>query len=106
EYGHFLSAMGSKVTIIGRNPQFLPQEEPEVSALAKEELGKHMTVLTNHEVVQVAKAAGGEKKLIAVDREKGQKAQIVAKEIMIATGRGPGTDILRPERAGIKTDAQ
>src|SRR5208337_4948670 len=28
EYGHFFSAMGSKVTIIGRNPQFLPQEEP------------------------------------------------------------------------------
>jgi len=35
EYGHFFSAMGSKVTIIGRNPQFLKQEEPEVSALAK-----------------------------------------------------------------------
>jgi dihydrolipoamide dehydrogenase len=106
EYGHFLSAMGSRVTIIGRNPQFLPQEEPEVSALAKEELGKHMTVLTNHEVVQAGKAAGGEKKLIAVDRETGRKTPIVANEIMIATGRGPGTDILRPERAGIKTDAQ
>ena len=24
EYGHFLSAMGAKVTIIGRNPQFIP----------------------------------------------------------------------------------
>ncbi|MHA1221114.1 MAG: FAD-dependent oxidoreductase, partial [Candidatus Heimdallarchaeota archaeon] len=34
EYGHFFSAMGSKVTILGRNPQFLPQEEPEISALA------------------------------------------------------------------------
>ena len=106
EYGHFLSAMGSRVTIIGRNPQFLPQEEPEVSALAKEELGKHMTVLTNHEVVQAGKAAGGKKKLVAVDRETGQKIPIVANEIMIATGRGPGTDILRPERAGIKTDAR
>jgi dihydrolipoamide dehydrogenase len=28
EYGHFFSAMGSKTTIIGRNPQFLKQEEP------------------------------------------------------------------------------
>jgi dihydrolipoamide dehydrogenase len=59
EYSHFLSAMGSKVTIIGRNPQFLPQEEPEVSALAKEELGKHMTILTNHEVMQAGKTPGG-----------------------------------------------
>jgi dihydrolipoamide dehydrogenase len=31
EYGHFFAAMGAKVTIIGRNPQFLPEEEPEVS---------------------------------------------------------------------------
>src|SRR6266849_3365661 len=31
EYGHFFSSMGSKVTIIGRNPQFLPDEEPEIS---------------------------------------------------------------------------
>ena len=50
EYGHFLSAMGSKVTIIGRNQQFIPEEEPEVSALAKRELQKHVTILTNHEV--------------------------------------------------------
>ena len=30
EYGHFFSSMGSKVTIIGRNPQFLPTEEHDV----------------------------------------------------------------------------
>ena len=35
EYGHFFSSMGSKVTIVGRNKQFLPNEEPEISALAK-----------------------------------------------------------------------
>jgi len=106
EYGHFLSAMGSNVTIIGRNPQFLPQEEPEVSALAKRELEQHMKILTNHEVVEAGKAPGGKKKLIAVDRETKQKAAIVTDEIMIASGRGPATDILHPERAGIKTDPQ
>jgi dihydrolipoamide dehydrogenase len=106
EYGHFLSAMGSEVTIIGRNPQFLPQEEPEISALAKEELGKHMMVLTNHEVTQVSKAPGGKKKLIAVERGTGRKTPIVTDATMIATGRGPGTDMLRPDLAGIKTDAK
>jgi len=106
EYGHFLSAMGSKVTIIGRNPQFLPQEEPEISTLAKHELGKHMTILTNHEVKQAAKAPRGKKTLIAVERGTRRKTPIVTDEIMIATGRGPGTDILRPDRAGIKTDAK
>ncbi|NIU38478.1 FAD-dependent oxidoreductase, partial [Candidatus Bathyarchaeota archaeon] len=74
EYGHFFSAMGSKVTIIGRNPQFLKQEEPEVSALAKKELEKHMTILTNHEVREAEKTSMDKKRLVAVNRENGEKA--------------------------------
>jgi len=106
EYGHFFSAMGSKVTIIGRNPQFLPQEEPEVSALAKKELKKYMTIMTNHEVREVEKTVAGKKKMVAVNRENGKKVEITAEEILIATGRGPNTDILDPERGGIKVDEQ
>ncbi len=104
EYGHFLSTMGSKVTIIGRNPQFLPQEEPEVSALAKRELQKHITVITNHEVRRAEKTPDGTKKLVAVNREDGKEVEITAHEVLVASGRGPNTDILHPERGGIKTD--
>src|SRR5260370_30473018 len=35
EFGHFFASMGSNVTIIGRNPQFVSEEEPEISELAK-----------------------------------------------------------------------
>jgi dihydrolipoamide dehydrogenase len=104
EYGHFFSAMGSKVTIIGRNPQFLKQEEPEVSALAKRKLEKHMTIQTNHEVREVEKTSKGKKRLVAVNRENGEKAVITADEILIATGRGPNADVLHPERGGVETD--
>ncbi|UCE28863.1 MAG: dihydrolipoyl dehydrogenase [Candidatus Bathyarchaeota archaeon] len=104
EYGHFFSAMGSKVTIIGRNPHFLKQEEPEVSTLAKRELEKHMTILTNHEVREAEKTAKGKKRVVSVNRENGKETQTTADEILIATGRGPNTDILHPEKAGIKTD--
>jgi mycothione reductase len=104
EYGHFFSAMGSKVTIIGRNRQFLPEEEPEVSSLAKRELQKHITIITNHEVRGAENTATGKKKLIAVNREKGKEVEITAEEILVASGRGPNTDILHPEKAGIKTD--
>jgi len=104
EYGHFFSAMGSKVSIIGRNPQFLKQEEPEVSALAKKELGKHMTILTNHEVREAEKTSTGEKRLFAMSRQNGERVVITADEMLIATGRGPNTDVLHPERGGIKTD--
>lgn len=102
EYGHFFSSMGSKVTIIGRNAQFLPEEEPEVSALAKRKLGRHMTILTNHEVTEVRQILPSSKELVALDRKTGKSTIVVAKEVMMAAGRGPTTDILHPERAGIR----
>jgi len=104
EYGHFFSAMGSKVTVIGRNPQFLPDEEPEISALAKREFQKHMEIITNHEVREAEKTSMDMKKLVAVNRENGKNIEITAEEILVATGRGPNTDILHPEKGGIKID--
>ena len=103
EFGHFLSAMGSKVTIIGRNPQFLKQEEPEISALAKTKMQKHMAIFTNHEVKEAQKTSTG-KKLIAINRETGQNLEVVAEEILVAAGRVSNTDILHPEKARIQTD--
>ena len=103
EFGHFLSSMGSKVTIVGRNVRFLPEEEPEVSALAKSELGKHIEILTDHEVLEAEKIGPGRKRLTAIERKTGKRKQIEAEEILIASGRGPLTDILHPERAGINT---
>lgn len=105
EYGHFLSAMGSKVTIIGRNPQFLPEEEPEVSAIAKRELEKHMTILTKYEVTEVEMDAHHKKRIIAVHKATGEKKIINASEILVAAGRGPVKNI-RPERAGIRVDKE
>jgi mycothione reductase len=106
EYGHFLAAMGSKVTIVGRNPQFIPEEEPEISALAKKELQKHLTILTNHEVRRIEKTSASKKKTIAINRETRKEVEVVTDEILVAAGRGPNTDILHPERAGIKTDTK
>jgi dihydrolipoamide dehydrogenase len=104
EYGHFFSAMGTKVTIIGRNPQFLPQEEPEISAMGKREMSKHMNIITNHEVVEIKKSLRGKKRVIARNRSTRKKIAISASEIMVATGRSSNSDILHPEKGGIKTD--
>ena len=103
EFGHFLSAMGSKVTIIGRNPQFIPEEEPEISALALRELKRHMTIMTNHEVRKVEPTKQG-KKIIMTNRDNNQEKSIIVEEILIATGRSSNSDILHPEKSGIKTD--
>ncbi|MCQ1536540.1 dihydrolipoyl dehydrogenase [Methanosarcina sp. KYL-1] len=104
EYGHFFSAMGAEVTIIGRNPNFLPQEEPEVSELARIKMSGYMKILTNHEAVEVVKETSGQKTVIAKDRASGEEIKVTADEILVATGRAPNTDILHPEKAGIKTD--
>lgn len=104
EYGHFLSAMGAKVTIVGRNPQFLPQEEPEISALAKQELGKHMKIYTNHEVTEVKKVIGGKKKVIARNRDTNKLVAFTTGNILLALGRVSNSDILHPEKSGIKTN--
>jgi len=105
EFGHFLSAMGSEVTIIGRNPQFIKGEEPEISALAKRELQKHLKILTNYEVRKVEASPHG-KKIVAVNRDNKQEIIIIAEEILVAVGRIPNTDILHPEIADIKTDSR
>ncbi|MBO8182321.1 MAG: dihydrolipoyl dehydrogenase [Archaeoglobus sp.] len=103
EYGHFLSSMGAEITIFGRNPYFLPQEEPEVSQAAKREFSQHMEIVTNHEVVEVKKE--GEKKVIvAKDLENGRLREAEFDEILVAAGRASNSDILHPERGGIETD--
>lgn len=104
EYGHFFSAMGSRVIILGRNPQFLPDEEPEIAALAKREMSKRMTILTDHEVLEVQNGSSGQKKIMARNRKTGKEVRLMAAEILAASGRAPNTDILHPEKAGIKID--
>ena len=104
EFGHFFSALGSNVTIVGRNPQFLPEEEPEVSALARRELGKHMVILTDLEVREVERVPNGEtKRVTAAERKTGREVTLEADEILVAAGRGPTNDILHPEKGGVKT---
>ncbi|MBC7086696.1 MAG: dihydrolipoyl dehydrogenase [Methanomethylovorans sp.] len=103
EYGHFFSAMGSKVTIIGRNPYFLPQAEPEISVLAKSMMSERMEIITNHEVLEVKHVHNG-KQLLLKHRETGEEKNIIASEILVATGRESNTDLLKPERGGIEVD--
>ncbi|MDA4135642.1 MAG: dihydrolipoyl dehydrogenase [Thaumarchaeota archaeon] len=103
EYGHFFSSMGSKVTIVGRNPQFLPDEEPEIAKVARKHLERHMSIATNHEVVEVAEKEGV-KVVTARDRSTGKVVTFLADVVMVACGREAMSDILHPERSGVKTD--
>ncbi len=102
EYGHFFSSMGGRVTIIGRNDRFIPEEEPEISTLAKKDMSKFMDIITGHEVIEVQRTEDGGKKIIA--QKEGKEFSVIVREILVASGRGPNNDILHPEKGGIKTD--
>jgi len=104
EFGHFFSAMGAGVTILGRNARFLPEEEPEVSALAYKRMGKHMTILTGCEVTAAAENATGGIKVFWRETDSGQKRELVADTLLVAAGRASNSALLHPERAGIETD--
>jgi mycothione reductase len=104
EYGHFFASMGSRVTILGRRPQFLPQEDPEISEIARTEMSKSMTILTNTQVVEVDHSMLGKKTIIGIDRTTGQKFTVPVEEVLVATGRTSNADILHPERSGILVD--
>jgi dihydrolipoamide dehydrogenase len=106
EYGHFFSAMGAKVTVIGRNRRFLPAEEPEVSDLAKKAMSPYMTILTGHEVIDIGVSRKGKKAVVARDVDTGETEKVTADEVLVAVGRASNADILHPEKGGIKVDDQ
>ena len=103
EYGHFFSAMGTKVTILGRNPRLLPNEDPEISNMVKKVMSKNLKILTNHEANKV-EIRKGMKVITAKDRATGNEAQYEAEEILEALGRISNSDTLNPEKTGVEID--
>jgi len=103
EFAHFFSAIGTHVTIVGRNPRLVPQEEPEISELLKQKLSGYCQVYTGYEALR-AETNAGLKTITAVNRADGQPHEFTAQEILIAAGRRSNADILQPGNSGVETD--
>ncbi len=104
EYGHFLEAMGTKVTILEMADRLVLAEEPEVSELLKQELSKRMKVYTSIRVEEVKKASGGATAIFS--DPKGKKKEITAEKILAATGRRSNADLLQVEKTGVEVDGR
>ena len=103
EFGHFFSALGTKVTLIGRHERMLMREDPEISTIVTNVLSKDLRYLNNTSAIKVERR--GDKKVVyARNLKTGRVEQIESDEIMIATGRKSNTDILKPENTGVETD--
>jgi len=103
EFGHFFSAVGTDVTILGRNQYLIKDEDNDASELLREQLSKRMTVEINHEVIEIKEEAGI-KIAIARNRVTKETKEFKGEVILIATGRRSNVDLLAPENTGVRAD--
>ncbi len=103
EYGHFFSSLGTAVTIIQRSSRMLPGEEPEISELLTEEMGKRMKIFTNHEAIEVRENENL-KTVVARNLSDGQAKEFSGEALLLAVGRVPNSDLLKPEKTGVELD--
>lgn len=103
EYSHFFSAMDTEVTIIQRSSRLLPDEEPEISDLLKKEMGKRVQIFTNYEAVEVEEKKGV-KTVTAKQRDNKTMKEFSAETLLVAAGRVPNSDLLKPEKTGVELD--
>jgi len=103
EFAHFFSAMGTQVTLLGRNPRLVPRADEDVSSAILAGLSRHVDVRTDHEVLSVT-TEGGLKIVTTRDRSTGKEVRLPAKEIMVATGRRSNADMLELEATGVEVD--
>ena len=103
EYAHFFSNIGTKVTVIEKLPRLLSSEEPEISDTLKGEMQKRMDIFVNHEVIEISEN-DGTKNILAKNLSDGQTRKFSADALLVAVGRVPNSDMLKPEKTGVKVD--
>lgn len=105
EFAHFFSAIGTKVTLFGRNPILLPHEEPETSLLVKKRLSQQVEV---HTGTDVRRADGGDGRVAVTFKDPAESGERVveAEHLLVAVGVRSNSDWLKPEKTGVKTDDQ
>jgi dihydrolipoamide dehydrogenase len=95
EFAHFFEAMGTKVTIVQRNPYLVPEEEPEISEALNHALSRRMKIYTKTEAVEVMKK-GGDITVRAREQQKNE-IEVSAQSLLIAAGRKSNADLLKVE---------
>ncbi|MFP3953831.1 MAG: dihydrolipoyl dehydrogenase [Candidatus Bipolaricaulota bacterium] len=106
EMGYFFASMDTEVTIFGRNEQFVPSEEPEISYVVGRDQEKVLDLHRGYEVTQTEELEDGLLEIVARNGETGEVKSVRAGEVLVATGRGPINDLMNPEKAGVELDGR
>lgn len=95
EFAHVFSALGSRVTIIGRGGQLLRSQDETVSERFTAAVRERWDVRLGHGLVRASTVAGG------VEFELSDGSTVRGDTVLVATGRVPNGDLLDLEAAGI-----
>lgn len=105
EYGHFFSAMGTKVTMVEMGDRLVPGEEPEISQRLKEVLSKYIDIHVNTQAIEVNNK-GKHVEVTAKNLGDDSTLSFTTDTILIAAGRSSNADLLQVEKTGVETDEQ
>jgi pyruvate/2-oxoglutarate dehydrogenase complex dihydrolipoamide dehydrogenase (E3) component len=102
EFSQMFRRFGSKVTVIQSGSQLLKEEDQDVAEeVAKILRQDGIEILLNARTERVARANGGINLTIALE---GKAQTIAGTDLLVATGRVPNTEALKPAAAGIEVD--
>ncbi|MDJ0614843.1 MAG: glutathione-disulfide reductase [Rhizobiaceae bacterium] len=102
EFAGIFAGLGSKVTLIYRGEEILRGFDGDLRSLLHEEMeARGISVICGEVFTKIEKQATG--KLIA---HTSGGNELSADQVMLAIGRGPATDCLGLESAGVETDAR
>jgi len=105
EYGHFFAAMGTKVTILEMADRLVLAEEPEISELLRQELGRRIEIYTGVQAEEIKRSESGVT-VIVKDLKAGKAKEFSAQQVLIAVGRRSNADRLGVENTGVKLDGR
>lgn len=99
EFSQIYRRFGSRVTLIQRNSQLMPREDADVAEGIQNILeDEGIKVLLNSEAEKVS----GEPGRIELTLQTGEAVK--GSHLLVAAGRRPNSDTIKPETAGIETD--
>ncbi len=103
EFGQMFRRFGSRVTVVQRGSQLLPQEDTDIAEEIAEILREDgIDVLLETNTLRVARDAQG--RVCLTVRKADMDKTIVGSHLLIAAGRRPNTDTLNLSAAGVETN--
>jgi mycothione reductase len=103
EFGHFLAAMGVKVTMLEMADRLILSEDVEIADLLKKRLSQRMDVHTGVQAEEF-RAEGGGITVTVGDAKSGSKRELKAQKVLVAVGRRSNADTLALDKTGVEVD--